>query len=324
MIETKNKIRNTLSKDGSAIILCFILSFFVWFVNKMSKTYEDSLEFNLKYELPEGMVLREKPPDKIQVKYSGLGWDLLKTFINAQPTDFNIRLSPQNYQTITGPEIVSGLEADLLRDFNNIHINLQKIALELEESNKLTVPIKTVYSSSLPSDYHLSGDPVLSPDSVTITGAESLITGIEYWPTKKFTITEINPDQIIEVALDMKDDRNFQFSTLATKVKVIPEQITGKSIYVPVRVKNAKQNLKIFPERVMVKCQMGLSQYDELDSEDFILEVTIPENNIDNPSDVATKLEVQLLNSPSFVQNVQIIPPYVEYFIIEEKVDSLQ
>jgi len=323
MIETKNKIRSTLSKDGSAIILCFVLSFFVWFVNKMSKTYDDSLEFNLKYELPEGMVLREKPPEKMQVKYSGLGWDLLKTFFNAPDTDYNIRLSPQDYQTITGPEIISKLEANSLIDFNIIDINLQKIALVLEESQTKTVPIKAVYTISLPDEYHLSGAPELSPDSLIITGAKSLMPEINNWPTINFNITQINPEQTFEVALDMKDDRNFQFSILTTEIKIVPEQLTGKSIYVPVQIRNNKQSIKIFPERVMVKCQAGLSRYDELGSEDFVLEVTIPENNVENPSDVATKLEVKLLNSPSFVRNVQIIPPYVEYFIIEG-VDSLR
>ena len=153
--------------------------------------------------------------------------------------------------------------------------------------------------------------PVLNPDSILVSGPDYIIdtlSGLETLNTD-FGVVSRSKD----VTVNMNETKNLYFKQNKVRVTFDIEQFTEKTILVPISVSNLPDNLKLqtFPPNIQLICQVGLSNYEKLQTNSFRAQVDYQEVT----QAEADKLKVELVKQPNFIRLVNFSPKTVEYLI---------
>ena len=82
-------------------------------------------------------------------------------------------------------------------------------------------------------------------------------------------------------------------------------------MFIPIIVKNAPQQLKIFPNKIKLDCTVALSRYAQLSSANFVAEVDLKGAALNSMNNTVT---IVLSQFPNFVRNVKFTPKSAEFY----------
>ncbi len=255
-----------------------------------------------------------KPPSDVRVQLQGSGWELMFDYLYDTDISLYYNLSNFNPSTLTSEQ----LRRDILQKiaFKNIRITDVQgdIPLQLEAGASKKVPILTVDSLTFATGYHLTNPVALEPDSVSITGPISLIYKITSWNTKAFSLANLKNKvvQIVDLEAPLPE---LSLNVNQVQATIEVEQLTEKSLFVPLIVRNAPpDSLKYFPEKVKVTCTIGLSEYNNIDTSDFRLEIDLAKVSLKQGKHT---LPIQIVRQPTNALSVQFTPKSAEFFIFK-------
>ena len=99
----------------------------------------------------------------------------------------------------------------------------------------------------------------------------------------------------------------------SVKTKVYVDQITEKTVQVPVQFVNfpATKILRTFPSKVNITFQVGASKYNSITADNFVLVVSYDEV-VDN---VTGKYRLRLKSVPAGASYVRISPQEIDFLI---------
>ncbi|HLR32255.1 MAG TPA: hypothetical protein VK074_07185, partial [Fodinibius sp.] len=155
-----------------------ILAVCFWFMVNLSIDYNLNIELPLVTAgIPEDQALVQQPPETATVSISGEGWKLIRLYNNPPAINLNVTSSEVNLYDQVQRQINATSE-----------VNVQKVqplilTLDMEERVSKKVPVQPIFSLSFVQQYGFTEEPTVQPDSVTISGAASLIENITEWPT---------------------------------------------------------------------------------------------------------------------------------------------
>ncbi|MDX1939951.1 MAG: hypothetical protein SFU99_05320 [Saprospiraceae bacterium] len=296
------------------MLICIGLALFFWLLTKLSKTYTYEREVVLKFELPKGSSFVEQPPSLLIAKIKGRGWELMFDYLISPEIVLFYDLKAQNLLSLSQNTLRIEVQQKLM--FNNLSVaelNAKDLNLLMERQATKRVPIKLRDSLVFSQGYHLQTKR-LKPDSVTLIGPISLLDSIFYWNTDSIFILDIksNFKKIVPLA---KAKGAIELHITATEVSVQAEQVTEKSLFIPLMVRNAPNGLKYFPETVKVTCVVGLSDYNKIKSEDFKVEIDLAEVSL---TEGKNTLPIQMVKQSAQAITVQFTPKSAEFFIFKK------
>jgi YbbR domain-containing protein len=157
----------------------------------------------------------------------------------------------------------------------------------------------------------LKVDPLINPDSILVSGPDYIIDTLSGLETLTTDLGVISRSKVL--AVDMKESKNLYFKQNKVKVSFDIEQFTEKTIQVPITISNLPENLTLqtFPPNIQLICQVGLSNYEKLQSNYFKAQVDFKEIS----QAVSDRLKVDLVKQPEFIRVVNFSPKTVEYLI---------
>ena len=302
--------------DQGILLISMSISFLFWLIIKLSQDYKANREVTIQYRLPDGMAFVEYPPDQIKITLDGPGWDLMYDYFEGNDNLITFNLSSTPIQNITNSQIKQELTKILsssnLTIFNT---DFDYISIELEESSLRKVPIVLNQNLSFVPGFQLKSNIEISPDSINLWGPASLIAAYESWPTTLLQVDNVKDD--IEAELELKTNTlpMIELSSSTVFIKVSVEQYTEKSMFLPLSVRNAPDSLKVFPDKVRISFQVGLSQYDTITENHFLLEVDlagIPVNQTNNTAPIL------LSKQPAHVKNIRFSPKSVSFLFLKD------
>ncbi len=255
------------------------------------------------------------PPADVRARLSGRGWELMFDYLMHRDITLAYTLTDQAEFSLYAGQLRRDIQQTLA--FGGIQvadINYDGINLELDLRAVRTVPIVLQDSLRFASGYHLKTRPVLSPDSVELTGPASKLNTIEYWATELFQSENIKSDFSKVVAL-RPPPPEITLSVRQTTVEVVAEQFTEKSIFVPLQVRHAPDSLKIFPEMVKLTCTVGLSMYKSLKASDFGLEIDLAQVALNEGKNT---VPIRLVRQPEGAMHIQFTPKSAAFFILKK------
>ncbi|MCP3930499.1 MAG: hypothetical protein GY705_15510 [Bacteroidetes bacterium] len=316
MIKIKNRIVNiNIPKDRAIFLVCIIIALFFWLLIKLSQSYRSGKSIALHYELPEGKAFTKLPPDAIKATLGGRGWSLMYDFFLGERGNLTLQLPDEDFAEISNAQLRERISELITQNLQIEQLNIDNIRINLEENVSKMIPVVLNHELSFADEHHLTDSILLSPDSITLSGAASIVEGIIVWPSEKLVLNDLKSDVSIAVKLEAPTPV-LEFSPEEVQVQIPVEQFTEKPMFVPITVKNAKDSLKIFPGKIRLSCVVGLSRYNDISSRDFEVEVDLkdmplaPENNT---------VPITLTRSPEKVFNIKFSPKSVEFFIVQEK-----
>ena len=299
-------------------LLFIILSVVFWFMTKLSKEYDSTLEYPVSYiNLPEDKLLQEAPVEVIEIHVKTTGFKLISaTFF---PTELKIDVSNLNWKSSTDyylllsqqrlaiqKQMKTGVEIDFFIN-DSIHFNLGKL------KNK-KVPVKPLLDLSYATGFELNGNITTVPDSILISGPESILDTIDFVSTKLLQIKKLNNsiDQTIEIER-FSSDSNVKLQQKNIKIIANVEKYTEGTLEIPFEVLNLPENniINTFPKVVKVTYKVALSNFNKIDLTSFLIHC---DYQVSQKNNLSYLIPILVEKSP-MVKYVRMSPMKIDYII---------
>lgn len=300
-----------------AILFSVLVAFGLWFTVSMRETYTVTVSSPINIvDLPDGQALTTRPSPAVNVQLQGVGWDLLT--LSRKPPEIRVLAEEDEVDLLQATVETSQLPAGVLVQ----GVQPQTMSLSLDNEVSIRLPIELVGEIDTERPYGLISEPTLSPDSVTVRGARSLLQGVLAWPTEVVSLEGLKQSTTLEVGFGDTLAGLVSLSTDRTRLSIEIAQLTEgtRSLEVhPVNVPEGVTEVRFIPGRVQATYDVPTdgSDYDEaLESDDFY--AVVDYGDILRDTTAGTVPVSAHIPDNLLIQNVRLSPRRLEYFTVRE------
>jgi hypothetical protein len=308
-------------------ILCMAISAMFWLFNKLSQ--ETSASFSqpvIFTAFPEGLVAASQSDSIVTYSLRTTGIRLISAYFFNPPDTLFVSSEglPVDQQSSTNHKFVdaSRLLAMLENRFGQWaaveNVQPDTVFVELVPVITKRLPVKLDADISFEQRFRLYGEINIEPDSILVTGPASILDTLEYIATVHWSSGRLRQStgEIIRLKKPLPL-KSLQLETETIQLSIPVAEYTESSIELPLQIINPAHStpvdLRLFPNKVTVSYLVALNDYASVSEHMFRASVPCPETFDSDDG----RLPVQLESYPSFVEVLQITPPFIEYIIIE-------
>lgn len=303
-------------QDRAILLICIGIALLFWIFIKLSLPYRAEKTVHLVYQIPKDQTFSRLPPDDILIELEGVGWDLLYDFMFARKVELTYDLTTDNELYTSRNQLQADIRQKLYSKSLNIRsINSDGITFSLEDKTQKKVPVRLISDLQFAQGFQLKESIQLSPDSIQISGPVSYLDTIRYWPTDSLNLVNFN--SALDASISLKSPKQVaEIEPSTVNIKIAAEQYTQNSIFVPIAVKNLPDStLRIFPKNISVNYIVGISQFNQVTSDDFNLIVDFSKIQL---SETDNKIPIELAKQPASVRNITYSPKQASYFFVKD------
>ena len=308
---------NSISKNFA---LFFLASIVLWFLTKLSKEYDSTVTYPVSYQnLPKDKLIQKAPPSKVDIHIKATGFKILsgKLFPRTlQVNAANLFSKSKNDYYLLLPQQRLIIQKQMNNGVSIDHFIQDSVSMSLGVLSRKKVPVKLISNLSYQAGYHINGNVVVTPDSVVVSGPESILDTLQFVTTLEYTESEISESVHKELSLKtFTSDQNVNFNAEKVTVDFSVEKFTEGTMKVPFTIVNLPDDLTIntFPKEVELTYKVALSQFNQIQLTSFLIECDYQlsvENNL-------SYLIPKLTKKSNLVKNVKIAPNRID-FVIEK------
>jgi hypothetical protein len=297
-----------------------ILSSAFWILNSLNKNYTTTINYPVRYLSPSGeLILTGDLPDALQLKVNANGYTIVRHSLSSKYIPISISLNAIDLQSFAGIDsALFYVETRLARDqiveqlnseFGIIDIQPDTLKFRFAKVVTRKMKVETVAGYELDKQLILKGALVSAPDSVTVSGPDFILDTLRQIRTLTTDFGVVTKNLTKEVSLEKIENCFFETDEVTIVLNV--EKYTEKVLKVPIEPLNVPDSVTImtFPYQVEVTCQVGLSNFEKLQSSMFRAEVDLQESGAVQ----AGWLSVNIRRHPDFIRNLRFTPSSVEY-----------
>lgn len=298
----------------------FVISLFVWFLNKLSHEYTTSLRFPFElYGKNNKEQVFQQTDSVLLIQFRMTGFSILKSRISAPPI-LRLGIDEERYAKISSQRnsyfLLTGTLVDLIsaqvgNDSKIVAISPDTIFFRISSLKQKRVPIQSQLNLRLVKEYMLKGDVVLTPDSTTILGERSLLDSIQYVQTVQKEL--LNVSQPMEGVIDIQPIKDVRVLDSEVKYNAAIVRFTEGTMKLAVQVQHQPNDVSIIllPGEVELRYRAAIEDYAKVDTSQFSLAVDY--EDIMSTSDKA--LRVYVISKPDKVLTVTLYPQFLEFII---------
>lgn len=305
-------MKNTLNipKTFFGFLLASIL---FWLLINLSKEYTTEATIDLIYtNLSLKKTIIEAPIKKIPLLIKGSGFKLIVTNLSSNSIKLNLentnRKKATDYYFLT-KKLHSEIQNQLKSGIELLRIQKDTIHLKIGTLNSKKIPLKTDLNISFQLGHDLSSPISIKPDSIVISGEQSLLKSIIL-----LNLEEINLENISEstkINSDIKIPKNVKADITSAEINITVDKFTEGEIEVPVLVKNAPKGTNIFPKKVKIIYKVGLKNFNKINPNLFKVEC---DYNLVNQEE-NSYLKPKLTKSSDLITLVRMVPEKIDFLI---------
>ncbi|CAA0170322.1 CdaR family protein [Tenacibaculum maritimum] len=307
-----------LTKIPKAFIAFLVISIFFWLLTKLSKEYTTTINVPIAYiNLPQHKILQKDTPKRINLSIKGSGFKLF----TANLENITLKLNAANISK----EVKNSYSLSLKKQLNEIKKQLPTgLALQPLENNIIYLSLDSLSSKKVPVEanlkityekgYNLSGNIILEPDSIQISGAETAIKNIEKLTLHQLPLKNLSKNTTKNIEIhEAKALKKIKFSHNTVKAYIKVDKFTEGYFEVPFTLKNVPADTEIntFPKLVKVSYTVGLKDFNKVNANSFSI-ICDYKKTINNNIDY---LIPEIENQPKLIKSVKISPKKIEYLI---------
>lgn len=308
-------------KRVAAYLVCVVIATAFWFLNALSKTYTADVIAPVIYtNLPNNKTLASQLPNKFDLTIRAHGFTILRHKISFlfMPLEFNVNDLTNNRMennrrssyAIPSKSFLSQLSYQMSNDMEILSMNPDTLIFRFDKMGQRKLKVKPVVRVNLKKQHQISGNVHLVPDSVLVSGPQVVLDTMHFAYTANQTFGEI--DQPIHAEAKLRHSKQLFFEPETVKMEIPVEEYTEAEQTVAVQVSGKPEEIdvKLFPARVKVSFQVGLSRFAEIRPEDFKLSVSY-----DDIAEGKQHLKIKAGSVPAYIYQMKITPEEVEYLI---------
>ncbi|MGD8428634.1 MAG: CdaR family protein [Balneolaceae bacterium] len=241
-------------------IVSFILALCLWLMVNLSRDYNLNVELPIRLgSVPQDKALVDKLPKMATVSVTGEGWKLINLYnnppgINVDVRDTEVNLFDQVQQ-----------QMNAMPDISVQKVQPLILTLKLEDRLSKRVPVRSRVNLTFKGQYGLVGSENLQPDSITVSGASSLINGINDWPTDSVQFQDVSNNMSRVVKLKAPGEL-IDLSRNEVIYNAHVEQFTEGEAKVNIETRNLPEgrSVSFSPTAVTVKFDIPISEYTDI------------------------------------------------------------
>lgn len=312
----------TLNRKVLIFFFFLLLSVLFWFLTALNKDdYVTSISYPVRFvRFPEDKVLVNDIPDRLELTVNASGFTLLSYQLKSRltPIIFDVNsFSPNRFSNdpsslyILTSKAKDDIARQLSSEIDILDIHPDSLIFTFAARIQKMVPVIPILDLSFEQQFMQVGPYVLEPDSVMISGPEVIVDSIMAVNTEAFSKSSI--DESFNQELGLLTVNKIDINPVEIWLKVPVEKFTEANFTIPIEVINLPDSLvlRTFPGKVNITCQVGLSAYESLNEHLFRAVIDYG----DAGSMLGSKLQVNLLKVPEFIQAVNYSPKSVEYIL---------
>jgi hypothetical protein len=319
--ELYQKLRAKDNRRLMVFLVCLAIATVFWFLNALNKEYTVDLTFPVKYtNLPKNKILASSPPDHFTLKVNSWGFTILRHKLSMAfaPLVFNVNEftagqmenSPNSNFRIGTRKLINRFSNQVSNELKIVEIQPDSVYFTFDRVVRKKVKVKPEITYELKKQYYLSDEITTTPDSVVISGAESILDTIQFVRTRAQHYKEL--DKSIQRNVQLESSKNYKVEPARVILKIPLEEFTEKQVTVPITVTDVPENVnvKLFPDKAKINFMVGLSHFSDITENDFNL--TVPYSGIEAKKEI---LKIRLNAEPQHILSVTVTPEDVEYLI---------
>lgn len=303
----------SMDKGRSRFFLIFLLlSFFLWFIAKFSKTYTEVISFAIALEnIPVAIVPQLPKPLEVETTLSATGFQFLyyRFYGKTLRVDMSEADLKDELATIQLAAQFQALQEQLLGETKIVNYFPTEIEFDFQRQLTKRVPI-----IAPPLELAIGYTAVnieFKPDSVEVLGPENQLTRLGNIQPILLNTEKIQQSFSAVVNLpSLGEDLVYDESKVEMTVSV--DRFSEEVFSLPVILQNAPLNsvLKFFPSTVKVIFSAPLNDLKDISPQDFTIGIDYQRLNEDK-----NQALIELFDAPVRAQNIRWEPKTVEYLI---------
>lgn len=313
----KNNKRLKANLKVRMFFVFLVLSVLFWSLIKLSKTYTTNIVFDANYiNIPENKVFQSSAVSELTASVKSSGFNLLGYKLTRRKLDIDLNSlsykSGNSYYYLTNNHL-SELRLQLNVESSIERISLDTIFVSLGSNKIKKVPIELNAKIQFKLGYNFVGKMKLTPDSILVSGPESILDTIHKIVANGLELKEVSKNISQTVVLKQFSNKNLIYSNNEVLLTAAVDKFTENTLTVPFEVINVAEDLKLttFPKEIQVIYKVGLTNFSKISAKnikvvcDFKLS---EEHNLDY-------LIPSLLEQSSLISSVRFVPSKIEFLI---------
>jgi hypothetical protein len=309
------KLSATERRRASVFFTCLVLAICAWVVVTLSNTYNYNLKAVLSYRnAPQKRAFHSLQSDTVNITQKANGWQILFSKIKGENKTIRIdlrRLEFDSHIVLSGQ--LPSINAGRTPENRIIAFNPDTLYFDFTHRSVRQVPVQLVRSIQYQQQFGQSGNIVIRPAYVTISGPSDRINKITAWPTDSLVVKRVNEPIATAINLVPPTEANISIYPKTVRVTVPVEEFTEKMVSLPVKLVGNVDffNVKIFPQKVKVTFITSLNHYSDIDEPLFEAQADL---NLWRAYNYST-LPVKITRLPAFCKVVNVEPRSVDFIV---------
>ncbi len=231
-------------KEFNIVLATILFATLVWFSVSMTERYQIVVSAPLVISgLPPGQAIASPLPRTVLLTFNDFGWRLAKA------------LWGSNIQWVIDLSSIRAQRSLTLKDFatqlgwrlgiHPISMSPESLHIVLDEIASKRIALIPEVLVSFREGYGQVGNAIVTPDSITVTGAKSLVNGLDRWQTTSGIFSHVR--QSIDTTVRIVDTtHSLTFAPDQAKLRVVVQQFAEKSFEgIPVELVSVPQNREV-------------------------------------------------------------------------------
>ena len=295
------------------VVTTILIGTFLWLSTNLRESYQITVAAPLTIEeIPRDMAVRTPVPRTVQLKFRGNGWRLAGVLLRP---DIRLRvplssLLPGNC-IITINDVLERIS--LSPGVQLVGMNPDTVAVLLDHRALKRVPVIPDFVVMFREGYGQVGNVMLSPESVTVSGAAALLDHIEGWHTAVIRFDDVKAPVEEDVALMESPDFLLECTPAAVRARINVQPFAEKvfsGLAVELRSLPSNRDVIFIPPKIEIVARGGIRQLASILPVDF--QVSVEYERI--VADTTGTIEPHI-HTPQGVQVVVRRPERVQYIV---------
>ena len=316
----KNKILTSIrSGKFNIFLLFFLISALVLVFSKLSKIQTKTFTFKIdNNNLPQEFVLLNKNDLKLNITLKAEGYKLIDYYFKSPKIVFDFKILTKLNDSLFIWDRNSGyseLNNEFKRGEEILSVTPDTLRFQYDINTVAKIPVLLKSRVGFVQGFDMINSFKITPDSITVIGPKSVISEWKYVSTDTLVLNEVNKNVSKRVRLDIpKKYSQVNVSNKYVEVSGEVEKFSEGIVNVPVSVKNIPEGfaLNVFPKDVTITFYTSLSEYNQVNGNEFRVECDYTKVTKDKPY-----LEPVLTAKPSNVKIARINQNRIEFVLTE-------
>ncbi len=303
------------SFSTSEKVLVFVIAYVIAIGGWLTVNLDRDFNLNLTLDLTTGIIaddlaLAAPIPQSVDVSIFGEGWKLLNIY-NSPPT---IPINLENQQVDLADQVRSVISGYQNLIVTRVQPSMINVSIEPKITKK--VPVALYAEIQYGRQFNIIGSPRVRPDSVYVTGARSIVSEIDSWPT--VVLRRDNVRETIRHELELESPPGIlTLNTNQVNLEIRVTEFTEGELRLPLRIRGLPRGREVVfnPSVISIRYDVPIDEYQSSQDIPPFAAFVDYTNLLNDQTGLVTPSVEYIISAPNIrLKSVQ--PRTISYYIV--------